>query len=40
MNNYLLIVLGFLIILVGLKRVEGMKMEEKKKKITALKKFM
>lgn len=40
MNNYLLIVLGFLIILVGLKRVEGMKMEEKKKKIAALKKFM
>lgn len=40
MNNYLLIVLGFLIILVGLKRVEGMKMEEKKKRITALKKFM
>jgi hypothetical protein len=40
MNTYLIVVLAILIILVGMKRVEGMKNEEKKKKITALKKFM
>jgi len=40
MNNYLLIVLAILVVLVGMRRVEGMKVEERKKKITALKKFM
>jgi hypothetical protein len=40
MNNYLLIVLVILVVLVGMRRIEGMKMEEKKKKVTALKKFM
>jgi ABC-type Co2+ transport system permease subunit len=40
MNTYLLAVLAILVILVGMKRVEGMKEEEKKKKITALKKFI
>ena len=40
MNNYLLIVLTILVVLVGMRRIEGMKMEEKKKKIAALKKFM
>ena len=40
MNNYLLIVLVILVILVAMKRVEGMKVEDKKKKIAALKKFM
>jgi hypothetical protein len=40
MNNYLLVVFGILVILVGMKRVEGMKMEEKKKRNTALRKFM
>lgn len=40
MNNYLLIVLAILVVLAGMRRVEGMKIEEKKKKLTALKKFM
>jgi hypothetical protein len=40
MNNYLLTVLVILVVLIGMRRVEGMKVEEKKKKITALKKFM
>jgi hypothetical protein len=40
MNNYLLIVLVILVVLMGMRRIEGMKMEEKKKKVTALKKFM
>jgi hypothetical protein len=40
MNNYLLTVLVILVVLIGMRRVEGMKVEERKKKITALKKFM
>ena len=40
MNNYIIIVIAILIVLVGIRRVEGMKMEDKKKKINALKKFM
>jgi len=40
MNTYLLTVLAILVILVGMKRVEWMKGEEKKKKIAALKKFI
>lgn len=39
MNNYLLIVLAILVIIVGMKRVEGMKIEEKKKKLKSIKKF-
>lgn len=40
MNNYMIVVLAILVILVGMKRVEGMKEEEKKKKIVSLKKFL
>ena len=40
MNNYLIVVLAILVILVGTKRVEGMKEEDKKKKIKSLKKFI
>ncbi len=40
MNNYLIVVLAILVILVGMKRVEGMKEEGKKKKIVSLKKFL
>jgi hypothetical protein len=40
MNNYLIAVVAFLVLLVATKRVESMKMEEKQKKMSALKKFM
>lgn len=41
MNQYLIVLLVILVILFGMKRVEGMQMQEKKKKtIVALKKFM
>jgi hypothetical protein len=36
----MIVVLAILVILVGMKRVEGMKEEEKKKKIVSLKKFL
>lgn len=37
MNNYLIIFLAILIVLVGMKRVEGMKEEEK---VESIKKFL
>ena len=33
-------VLAILVVLVGLRRVEGMKEEEKKKKVASIKKFL
>ena len=39
-KSHLIVVLAILVILVGMKRVEGMKEEEKKKKIVSLKKFL
>lgn len=40
MNNYLIIVFAILVVLIGMRRVEGMKEEEKKKKIESIKKFL
>lgn len=40
MNNYLIIVLAILFVLLGMRRVEGMKEQEKKKKVESLKKFL
>tara|TARA_R110002073_G_scaffold319344_2_gene493924 strand:- start:162 stop:287 length:126 start_codon:yes stop_codon:yes gene_type:complete len=41
MNKYLiLLLLVILVVLFGVKRVEGMQMQEKKKTVAAMKKFM